>query len=157
MEDKTPENITKTLEQIRIELDKNIKQIDASEDITFANPAWQHLVNAKDSIGMAILEIANRGDKNKTATKPHSKKMGKIILLPKAATNRANLALEALRDGHEVTTDCLETLDEIVQGLTPTEENCLEIESHKGPMSVEMVKRLRFERGFDIRPNAPAE
>lgn len=83
--------------------------------------------------------------------------MGKVILRPCEAKNRAEKALILLRSGVDVETDCLETLDAIVLSLTSLEEYCLEVYSTKGAMPVEMVKRLRFQRGFDIRPNADGE
>ena len=79
--------------------------------------------------------------------------MGRIILGPCRAKDRAVEALTLLRGGDDVHIDCLETLDEIVHLLTRLEEFCLEVHSTKGAMPVELVKRLRFDRGLDVRPN----
>jgi len=53
--------------------------------------------------------------------------MGRLILKPSEAVSKAEKALKLLRDGVDVETDCLETLDEIVLALTPLEEQCLEV------------------------------
>ena len=83
--------------------------------------------------------------------------MGKLILKPSAAADKAAKILLLIRAGLDVELDCIETLDEILMALTSLETHCLMVYSCKGAMTVEMVKRLRFERGLDVRPNAKVQ
>lgn len=46
--------LIKDIERLRIELDSLIKQVDYNDQFS----AWSHLVNAKDSMGMAQLDLA---------------------------------------------------------------------------------------------------
>jgi hypothetical protein len=77
-----------------------------------------------------------------------------IHLLPSAAVEEGETILKALRAGHSPATSNLEALDEVLRALSPEEAEAVKVVSHNGPMTVETAKRLRFERGFDIRPKA---
>lgn len=81
---------------------------------------------------------------------------GQVHLLPSSADVEAARMLEALRAGRSPATSSLEALDEVLLALTPEEAATVQVASTKGPMTVEMAKRLRFERGFDIRPKSSA-
>lgn len=80
--------------------------------------------------------------------------MGKIVLRHSPARVRAFAALRLLRLGKDVEVDCIEVLDELLTELGLGSATV--VVSHKGAMTLEMAHRLRFQRGFDIRPNEPA-
>ena len=79
--------------------------------------------------------------------------IGNIVLRPSPSLSRAAAVLRRLRLGQDVEVDCLEVLDEVLMSLGAGEEPS--IISTKGPMTVETAKRLRFERGFEVRPPLP--
>ncbi len=89
-------------------------------------------------------------------SEPHSIRppMGKLVLKPSSAPAKAAKAIKLLRDGHDVELDCLETLDLVLNNLTALEVHCLPVYSTKGAMPAAQARRLRFDRGLDIRPAA---
>jgi hypothetical protein len=81
--------------------------------------------------------------------------MGKLSLRAFNAEEKAQQVLFLLRCGEDVVIDNLEVLDEILKQLTRLEEHALIIESGNlgKVLSVDLAKRLRFDRGLDIRPS----
>lgn len=83
--------------------------------------------------------------------KQNKSALGKLILTPKHK-DAAKIALSLIRSGFDVKVDNLEVLDEILTSLTNLEESSLIILSGEKEMEIDMVKRLRFDRGLDVRP-----
>lgn len=91
-----------------------------------------------------------QGDKD-PCPPPVAPPLGKILLRPSPAHSRSVVALRQLREGKDVEVDCLEVLDKLLTELGPTGETV--VVSTKGPMTLETAHRLRFVRGFEIRPS----
>lgn len=77
--------------------------------------------------------------------------MNTIYLVKTNAKEMAQEALADLRTGKDVTLNCIEVIDELLQIATPEDRDRFEIWAGSKHFSWDMAKRLRFERGLDIR------
>lgn len=75
-----------------------------------------------------------------------------ILLVPKNSKAKAEEVLNELKSGKSCKVDCLEVLDDILRLMSEEDESNFTIWSGHHHIDWAMIKRLRFDRGLDVRP-----
>ena len=73
----------------------------------------------------------------------------KLQLLPNTSAQQAEELLQQMRAGHIATTDNLEVLDQLLRSNNGT----LEVWSGDKQWDIDLLQRIRFQRGLDPRPS----
>ena len=120
-----------------------LKQI--AERMDALNKEW-------DALDAELKSMAAGNPPDAAAANIATAARGDLRLTPSTAVEEGKALLLGIRNGHSPSTSNLEALDEVLSALTQEEEQTVRVVSSKGPMSIEMAKRLRFVRGLDIRP-----